>query len=151
MAQTYVSKPIPLDLSALESDPKRVDLEFKRLEHGGASYEARIFLNNKKASANTPRSHKSYAGSFHVFGHGGCFGGIGHCDVKDPANPYDRRPAHPLTPAFTRVEATKAVKKAAKAKKKLTVTVVPIVTAATDKCDTETPLQFEKLTLITYD
>lgn len=151
MANIYVSDPIPFDLKRLESVPKRVDLEFKELEHGGASYEARIFLNNKRASARTTRAHKSYAGSFHVFGHGGCFGDEGHCDVKDGTNPYDRRSAHPLTPAFKRVEVTEKVLKAAKTKKSLTVTVVPVVTASTDKFDSENVLKFAKLTLITYD
>ena len=39
----------------------------------------------------------------------------------------------------------------AKSKKGVTVTVVPVVTAATEKCDLENVLKFEKLTLITYD
>ena len=158
MAKIYVSEPIPYDVSQFEAEPQRIDLEFKRIEHGGASYEARVFIDNKRASEKTPRTHKSYAGSFFVFGHGGCFGGLGHCDVKDGVNQYDRRPGHPLTPAFKRLNVTDAVrkamkngKKAAKGKKSLTVTVVPVVTAATDKCDTENVLKFGKLTLITYD
>ena len=158
MAKIYTSDPIEFDIGNLESRPSRIDLEFKDVSHGGASFEGRIFINNKRAGPRTPRTNKSYAGSFFVFGHGGCFGDEGHCDVAGAANLYDRRPEHALTPAFKRVDVTKAIYDAIKGKKKtdksaktFTVTVVPIVTSHNEKCDIENVLRFRKLTMIAYD
>ena len=150
MVNKYVSDPIPFDLEALECRPKRIDLEFKRIEHQGASYEARVFLNHKRAGLSTSLDHPGYAGSFFIFGHGGCFGDVGHCELNHSSNPYDRRSTHALTPAFKRINATESILRACENKKELTVTVVPIITAATDRCDLENVLKFEKLTLITY-
>lgn len=39
-----------------------------------------------------------YVGSFSVFGHGGCYGDVGHCEVVPRDDPFDVRPPHPLTP-----------------------------------------------------
>src|ERR1700730_9488090 len=73
--------------------------------HGEASYEGRIFLNNPKADAETPKDlAHGYAGSFHIFGHGGCLGDVGHCEVSQHnRESYDFRSPHPLTPAKKRV------------------------------------------------
>src|SRR6266480_3079079 len=52
----------------------RADLEFIGVDHSGASYEGRVYLNNANADANTqPTEMNGYAGSFYIFGHGGCF------------------------------------------------------------------------------
>ena len=81
----------------------RADLIFYGVDHSGPSYEARVFLNNpERASRDTPRDPAAgYAGSFTVFGHGGCFGDDGHCDVPSGPDAFDLRPPHPLTP-YTR-------------------------------------------------
>jgi hypothetical protein len=69
------------------------------IQHGGATYQARVFLNNPRASELTAMTPETgFAGTFHIFGHGGCLGDPGHCDVV-PRDPHDPRPAHPLTPA----------------------------------------------------
>ena len=120
MTNKYTSEPIPFDINSLESIPKRIDLEFKRIKHGGASYEARVFINNARASEKTSKTHKGYAGSFFVFGHGGCFGDVGHCEINKSANIYDQRSEHALTPAFKRINATKAIMKNATSNKKST-------------------------------
>ena len=44
-------------------------------------------------------SHRAYVGSFFIFGHGGCFGDVGHCDIPTVRDPFDLRPAHQLEPA----------------------------------------------------
>lgn len=68
----------PLDVPANWEDITRADLVF--YEVPGPSYEAEVFLDNPKADADTPRELDSgYAGSFAVFGHGGCYGDEGHC------------------------------------------------------------------------
>jgi hypothetical protein len=78
----------------------RADLVFSGVDHSETSYEVRVFLNNPTADASTPRTAEhSYAGRFVVFGHGGCFGDEGHCEVpSQPRASTDLRLAHPLTP-----------------------------------------------------
>ncbi|MEO5851924.1 MAG: hypothetical protein ABIQ15_05375 [Nocardioides sp.] len=91
----------------------RADVVLTGIEHSGCSYEVRLFLNHPDAVGETPRDEVSgYAGRFHVFGHGGCFGDVGHCDVPPPANdPTDLRPPHPLTPLSTYVTVTAALRR----------------------------------------
>ena len=89
----------------------RADLVFAGVDHAHASYEVRCFLNNREAGPNTERIDAAgYAGRFHVFGHGGCYGDVGHCDVPmRSTDPTDLRPPHPLTPLDTYVTITRAV------------------------------------------
>jgi tyrosinase len=139
-----------IDLSHIAPGFKRADIEFHSLDHSGASYEGRIFLNNPRADAKTPRTpSQGYAGSFHVFGHGGCWGDPGHCEIL-PRRPYDPRPAHPLTPGRKTVIATAAVQRALKQGHQLTVTVVPVVRDAPKRVDAENVLHFERLKIVTY-
>jgi tyrosinase len=91
----------------------RADVVFSDVDHSGGSYEVRLFLNNPGADGGTARDEAArYAGRFHVFGHGGCYGDAGHCDVPAPsADPTDLRPAHPLTPLTTYVTVTAALER----------------------------------------
>jgi len=83
-----------------EPEFTRADLVFTGVDHGKSSYEVRVFLND-------PAADGAYAGRFHVFGHGGCFGDLGHCDVPEPsADPTDLRPRHQLTPLTTYLTVT---------------------------------------------
>lgn len=103
----------PLDLPAEREDISRADLVFYGVDHSGPSYEARIFLDNPRANGETPRDvERGYAGSFVVFGHGGCYGDEGHCAPEDRfSDEFDMRPPHPLT-RFTRtVTVTDALKR----------------------------------------
>ena len=66
----------------------RADLVFSGVDHSQTSYEVRVFLNNPTADASTPRTAEhGYAGRFVVFGHGGCFGDEGHCEVPASRGP----------------------------------------------------------------
>ncbi len=66
----------------------RADLVFSGVDHSETSYEVRVFLNNPTADASTPRTAEhGYAGRFVVFGHGGCFGDEGHCEVPASRGP----------------------------------------------------------------
>jgi hypothetical protein len=78
----------------------RVDLIFYDVDHSGPSYEARVFADNPDAGIDTPRTPESgYLGAFTVFGHGGCYGDVGHCDIDQGTHDaFDVRPQHPLTP-----------------------------------------------------
>lgn len=129
----------------------RADIEFEGVDHAEASFEARVFLNNPTANQSTAMtSQTGFAGTFNIFGHGGCFGDVGHCDVTGPRRPFDPRPAHPLTPARKVVIATEPLRRALKKTPKLTVTVVPIVLSATEKCDLQKVLKYNKVSIVTY-
>jgi hypothetical protein len=149
VAKRYVGPSV--SLKKLDRAFYRADIEFHGVEHAEASYEARVYLNNLDADEKTDTTlAQGYAGAFHVFGHGGCFGDVGHCDIRDPRRPYDPRPSHPLTPAVKVVIASDAIRKALAAGDEVTVTVVPIVTGATEQCDLENVLKFERLRIVTY-
>jgi hypothetical protein len=139
-----------IQLNALDRDFSRADIEFDGVDHGGASFEARIFLNNPEADEHTEKSSETgYAGSFHIFGHGGCFGDDGHCDIT-PRRAYDPRPAHPLSPARKIVIATEAVRRTLQRGDTTTVTIIPIVTSLNEKCTTEDVLRFDNVRIVTY-
>src|SRR4051812_45824779 len=109
MEQANIVNTGQLDLTGADRGFSRADLEFHGLDHAGASYSAHVYINNIKADASTPKDAKSgYAGTFHIFGHGGCFGEVGHCDVH-PRRLYDPRGDHPLVPARKVLIATDAI------------------------------------------
>lgn len=149
VANRYTAPEIYLD--TLDQTFTRADIEFDGVDHSGASFEARVFLNNPDANDSTEKTLESgYAGSFHIFGHGGCFGDDeGHCEVH-PRRAYDPRPGHPLSRARKVVIATPAVRRALEQNSTATITVVPIIMSLTEKCDTENVLKFDKVSIITY-
>lgn len=150
----------PLDLPRYQGATPfyRADLVFHGVDHSGPSYEARIFINNPEADEQTPRSPEAgYAGSYVIFGHGGCYGDEGHCDATRPlASVYDRRGLHQLVPTTKYVTVTEALRSlCAKegGESHFTVTVVPVVraSAVAKPDDVNTVLHFEELQLLTYD
>jgi tyrosinase len=131
----------PLRVGALDTDIYRADIEFHDVDHAGASYEGRVFLDDR------------YAGSYHVFGHGGCLGDPGHCEVR-PRRPYDPRPDHPLTKAKKVVIATDAVREAIERGGSTTVSVVPIVEPLpyenVDPKHVDRPVEIGYVRIVTY-
>lgn len=88
-----------LDVASVDPGYTRADVELLDVDHAGSSYEGRVFVNNPDATEETePTPANGYVGSYHIFGHGGCLGDPGHCDVK-PQRAYDPRPGPPLTRA----------------------------------------------------
>ena len=152
-AKTFTSKPVRIDFAAPDHRFTRADLEIDGIYHGEASYEGRVFLNNPKADYTTPRNRENgYAGSFHIFGHGGCLGDPGHCEVDEHGREaYDFRAPHPLTPASKRVTVTDTLRDLARTQKEVTVTVVPVVTAANELCDTENVFRCENMRFVSYN
>jgi tyrosinase len=149
-APKYTSE--TLDVSALDSHVTRADIEFHNVDHAGASYEGRVYLNKPDADESTGYDDPSYAGSYHIFGHGGCLGDVGHCDVK-PRRDYDPRPEHQLSPAKKVVIATDAVVRAIDQGDQVTVTVVPVVEPLPYDADpkyTEDPLHVGYVKIVTY-
>jgi hypothetical protein len=104
----------------------RADVVLYDVDHSGESFVGHIYLNNPDADHRTELAEESgYAGSFTIFGHGGCFGEEGHCDLDNEGRSvYDRRPPHPLTGQTITVVVTDALKRIAG--RNVTVTVVPV-------------------------
>jgi len=144
----------PISLASLDSGFRRADLVFQGLDHSGPSYEVRIYFNRPDATAGTPRTpEEGYVRSFYLFGHGGCAGEPGHCDVPESRRPYDFRPQHQLTPATRWVTVTDAARRALSAGRELTVTAVPVVTTTRRARPGEDAdvMALERLSLVTYD
>ncbi len=133
----------------------RADVVFTGVHHSGTSFEVRLFLNNPGATAHTPRGpEQGYAGRFTVFGHGGCYGEEGHCDVPAlSTDPTDLRPAHPLTPLDTYVTVTDALRRLlARGETLQTLTLVPvsITPRRADRKPAPELLHFADVSLQTY-
>ncbi len=148
-----MAKPLtaaPLDTSALGTSFNRGDIEFLGVDHAGSTYEGRVFLNNPGATAETPRDRDAgFAGSYFIFGHGGCLGDVGHCDVK-PRDPYDPRPGHPLTPARKVLIATDSLRRLLPTDQ-ITVTVVPVIMSVGPKsADDENIVKLHEVRIVTY-
>jgi hypothetical protein len=145
----YDSKPIPLPPISPQADAG--DIIFYGVGREGASYEARVFLNNTKADVDTPRElSEGFVGVFTVFGHGGCVGDEGHCDRPEAsADPFDLRLPQGLVPL------TKTVMLSAEALKRLTgddftVTVVAVEPSDKGPAPSEA-LEFESWRLAAYE
>lgn len=125
------------------------------VDHSGPSYEVRLFFNNPEATADTPRgAEQGYIGRYTVFGHGGCYGDEGHCDVPEPSHdPTDLRGDHPLTPLDTYVDATAALQRILAAEQTVhTLTLVPvsITPRRADRAPAPELLGFADISLHTY-
>ena len=134
----------------VESGFRRADLVFYGVDHSGPSYEAFIYLNNPDATIETPAdAAHGYAGRFTIFGHAGCVGDAGHCEVNDRfTDDFDVRDQHPLLPATIAVEVTDALRRVGSDSVK--VTVIPRVPSRRGPRPTDT-LHFDHLRLVTYD
>jgi hypothetical protein len=109
---------VPIKFSPPDSQEtrfERADLIFEGVSHAESSYELRVYLNNTDANAETDRtSQKGYAGKFSIFGHGGCYGGDGHCDIVGAPTGTEAVAMatslpHPLTPQTKTINITEAL------------------------------------------
>lgn len=151
-ARTYTSKPVSIEFAGPNHRFQSADLEILGIDHSQASYEGRVFFNNPKANAKTPKTlEHGYAGSFYIFGHGGCFGDIGHCEINESLDSYDLRDPHPLLPTQARVPVTAALKQFAKFNSEISITIVPVVSAANELCDTKKVFHFQQMRFLTYN
>jgi hypothetical protein len=148
-AKNLVSSPLQFDIKTLGNKVYRIDLEFQGIDHSGPSYEGRIFINNPQADKNTPMTIKNgYVGSYHIFGHGRCFGDVGHCNIRRKVSPFDYRPSHPLTPAFKRIRITDQIKEIGRNTKEFVVTIVPIVSGSLQSGNV---VKMEKISIVSYN
>lgn len=150
-----MSEPLKVDLREFQKKIYRADLEFNGIDHSGASYEGRVFVNNPHADYDTEKKAEAgYVGSLYIFGHGGCFGDMGHCDVQTNRRSYDFRSAHQLTPIKKRLIITDPLFKGIKNKDKLIVTIVPILPRGMMMTNIKHPedvVKLESISLIMYD
>jgi hypothetical protein len=144
----FVSEPIHNPAHDDGAALQRADLVFYGVDHSGPSFEARVYFNQGAVDVSTPRDAVSFAGSFTVFGHGGCAGDAGHCDVPThPRDPFDRRPPHHLTRQTKTVIVTDALRRISDAE--LTISVIA-VRPGPEVAEVVDALQFERFTLLTY-
>jgi hypothetical protein len=109
------SVPIPSGTEGAEG-VQRGDIEVSGLDHGGPSYEVRIFLDNPHADAETePTPDNGYAASIYVYGYG-----------DPPAGEDAVRGEHTSNPIRRSVMATDAVRAAAQRGRQATVTLVAV-------------------------
>jgi hypothetical protein len=133
MVDRYVSPPI--ELPDREVAFSRADLVFYGIDHSGSSFEAKISLGDEPA------------GSFFIFGHGGCFGDVGHCDIPERVDRFDLRPPHQLLPATRVVTVTEHIRRLVEAgERSVPVTVV----ARTPGSRSNKVLQFDTVRLLSY-
>jgi hypothetical protein len=137
----------PIELPPPNRPFERADLIFYGVDHSGTSFEARAFMDARGVSHGADSTHRAYIGSFFVFGHGGCFGDIGHCDIPSGRDPFDLRPAHQLEPALRILTVTDAVR--GLLERGLDVAKVT-VTAHTEGRASNEVLAFDTVRLATY-
>jgi tyrosinase len=136
-----------LELPSPEHPFERADLLFYGIDHSGPSYEAQIFMAARGVGGEPDRGHRAYVGSYFIFGHGGCFGDEGHCDVPREREPFDLRPAHQLEPAVRIVRVTEPLK--AMLEQGLEAAKVTVI-AHTEGRTSDEVLAFDRIRLATY-
>lgn len=136
-----------IELPAAERPFIRADLIFYGLDHSGSSFEAQVFFDPRGVGREADAEHRAYVGSFFVFGHGGCFGDVGHCDIPSQRDPFDLRPPHQLEPATRVVTVTDTLRALLERDVEAAKVTVIARTAARTPADV---LAFETVRLATY-
>jgi tyrosinase len=146
----WTSPPLPVpDLDTTRIS--RADAVFTGVDHSAESYEARVYVGNQRANLETGLDpERGYAGSFTIFGHGGCFGDDpDHCNPeKGYRDEFDMRPPHPLTPQTKTVRITDALKGRASGEQ-VYITVVAVDQSGEEPKQSDA-MDFEELRLLVY-
>jgi tyrosinase len=146
--EIIVCEPVPSAIAVPVADFRSADFEVGGIKHTGSSYEGLLYINNPDADAATGKDEEAgYAGSFNVFGHGGCFGAEGHCDNREPERRrFDNRPLARSIRMKRRVSITDALRSAAQDDAEILFTIV----ARTSDPDPEGVLDVKRLSIVTY-
>lgn len=145
MVDRFVSD--ALELPSREHAFNRADLLFYGIDHSGPSYEAQVFVAARGVGGEPNRDHRAYVGSYFIFGHGGCFGDVGHCDIPTRRDEFDLRPPHQLEPATRIVTVTDAL--TAMLQQGLTAAKVTVVAHTEGRASSDV-LSFSTIRLATY-
>jgi tyrosinase len=153
---TFTAVPLPLPSAAGVKPFYRADLLLYDVDQMGASYRAAVFFDNPGADQSTPEdAEHGFAGSFSIFGKGGCFGDEGHCIPRAPQHSFDRRPPHPALPTLKVVRVTDAVRAlVGRGLTEATVTLVPTLADTAGvvvEGDFDNPIKLGQVGLVTYD
>lgn len=154
--KVYVSETKKLDINKLENEFYRADLILHGLDHSGPSYEGKVFLNNQSANHETATDpEKGYVGSYFVFGHGGCLGNVGHCDVLRPPTRFNMIP-NQLLPETISLKITDRLKEIGKSSKEFTITIVPELANGSEivcqeDADLYNVVKLDRISIDTYD
>ncbi len=144
----FVSAPISLTPAQAAGQFRRADLVFYGVDARHASYTARVFLEAPGGNVDlSPDRRDGYAGFFAIFGHGGCAGDAGHCDLPEHRDPFDLGPPHPLTPQVKMVEVTERLRALGGDQ---VVAVVLAVRPSRDGARLADLLSFSAVRLLTY-
>ncbi len=110
----------------------------------------RVFLNEPKATVNTPvEDNPNFAGAIHTFG-ASCVGGPGHCSLPfGSGREFDARPRHRKTPGNYNLDVTSCVQKLCKAG--ATDFTVSIVVVGMDGKLIEDALYLDAISLVFQD
>lgn len=146
--EIIVCEPVPSAVAVPDPQFRNVDFEIGGIRHTGSSYEGLVYINNPDADPDTGKDEEAgYAGSFHVFGHGGCFGAEGHCDNReDERRRFDNRPLARSIRMKKRVDVSAALRSAAQSGPEIQFTIV----ARTADRDPEGVLDVKRLSIVTY-
>jgi hypothetical protein len=116
---------------------ERADITVSGLDHGGLSYEVRVFLGNPGADADTPLDGGAgYAGSIHVYGQGRAARQTVPDEMTGELDGVLAIPAGDATRPRRSIVATEAVRAAAARGaqdgegRQLSVTLVPVAVGA---------------------
>ncbi len=146
--EIIVCEPLPSELAVPDPAFEHADFEIGGIKHTGSSYEGLVYINNPGADGSTGKdTDAGYAGSFHVFGHGGCFGAEGHCDNReDERRRFDNRPLARSIRTKKRVDVSEPLRIAARSEPEIRFTIV----ARTADPDPEGVLDVKRLSIVTY-
>lgn len=145
MVEKFTTDPIELPLR--DRPFERADLIFYGIDHSGHSFDARVFIHPRGVSKDADSSHRAYSGKFSIFGHGGCFGDVGHCDLPSDPDPFDLRPSHQLEPATRVITVTETVR--GLLERGVEAAKVTVVAEAQGRASNDV-LAFERVRLVTY-
>lgn len=122
----FLSKPITV--SAAVKAFAKAEVRLHWVPQLARSCFIRVFLNQPGANASTPiHDNPHFAGYLAVFGHGGCYGGPGHCDLPAArARDFDLRPRSHNTPRNHRIDITASAKELLKKSDSLQITLLVI-------------------------
>ena len=147
----FTSPEIGLSFDRNENVFYRAVIEFYGIDVSGPSYKGIVFVNNPKANENTPLNEANgYVGSYHIFGHDGCWGDKDHCEIP-PRRTYDSRIQSSLAPAYKYLNATNMIKKLIWSRSNATITIIPIVGRGQRMSDAKDVVHISRIRINCYE